>query len=157
MALTIVGPDSRLGLCADFDLAACSAASRPHHRGARAGTPGRSHRCRLRLPDRGQDRYPRAGHFDFGGGRTRHPAFAAGAGRVRRQLRGRLRHHQPRQTTPALLRDVPAGILGHYVGALSLVPLKFAIHKMTGAVARALKTRRPWPAEGRVSRRRDDL
>jgi N-acyl-D-amino-acid deacylase len=30
-------------------------------------------------------------------------------------------------------------ILGHYVGELSLVPLEFAIHKMTGAPARALK------------------
>lgn len=30
-------------------------------------------------------------------------------------------------------------ILGHYVGDLSLIPLEFAIHKMTGAVAAALK------------------
>ena len=30
-------------------------------------------------------------------------------------------------------------ILGDYVGGLSLIPLEFAIHKMTGAVARALK------------------
>jgi len=30
-------------------------------------------------------------------------------------------------------------ILGHYVGELALVPLEFAIHKMTGAVARALR------------------
>jgi N-acyl-D-amino-acid deacylase len=30
-------------------------------------------------------------------------------------------------------------ILGHYVGELSLIPLEFAIHKMTGASARALK------------------
>ena len=30
-------------------------------------------------------------------------------------------------------------ILGHYVESLSLIPLEFAIHKMTGAVARALK------------------
>jgi N-acyl-D-amino-acid deacylase len=30
-------------------------------------------------------------------------------------------------------------ILGYYVGGLSLIPLEFAIHKMTGAVARALK------------------
>jgi N-acyl-D-aspartate/D-glutamate deacylase len=30
-------------------------------------------------------------------------------------------------------------ILGHYVEELSLIPLEFAIHKMTGSVARALK------------------
>jgi N-acyl-D-amino-acid deacylase len=30
-------------------------------------------------------------------------------------------------------------ILGHYVDGLSLIPLEFAIHKMTGGVARALK------------------
>jgi N-acyl-D-amino-acid deacylase len=30
-------------------------------------------------------------------------------------------------------------ILGHYVGELSLIPLELAIHKMTGAAARALK------------------
>jgi N-acyl-D-amino-acid deacylase len=32
-------------------------------------------------------------------------------------------------------------IIGHYVGELGLLPLEFAIHKMTGASARALKLR----------------
>ena len=30
-------------------------------------------------------------------------------------------------------------IIGHYVGELGLIPLELAVHKMTGATARALK------------------
>src|SRR5262249_61804501 len=32
-------------------------------------------------------------------------------------------------------------VIGHYVGELGLIPLGLAIHKMTGATARALKLR----------------
>ena len=32
-------------------------------------------------------------------------------------------------------------VIGHYVGELGLIPLELAIHKMTGATARALKLR----------------
>jgi N-acyl-D-aspartate/D-glutamate deacylase len=32
-------------------------------------------------------------------------------------------------------------IIGHYAGELGLIPLELAVHKMTGATARALKLR----------------
>ena len=48
-------------------------------------------------------------------------------------------------------------IIGHYVGELGVLPLELAVHKMTGATARALKLEDRGLLARRLSRRLDDL
>ena len=48
-------------------------------------------------------------------------------------------------------------IIGHYAGELGLIPLELAVHKMTGATARALKLRDRGLLRDGDLRRRDDL
>src|SRR5262249_58414933 len=73
-----------------------------------------------------------------GGGRARDRALARGAGRLRRQLRRDLWRRQPGMPHPRFYGTFPR-VIGHYVGQIGLLTLEAAVHKMTGATARALR------------------
>ena len=103
-----LGPHPVVGLRADLDLAAPAAVRRPHHPRARDRARPGPGRHAVRLSRRRPGRDARAGHLDLGGRHRAHRRLAAGAGRLRRQLRRALWHRRQGHAASALLRHLPA-------------------------------------------------
>src|SRR6266852_3996612 len=90
----------------EAELAEPAAARREDHRRARRRTRGRSDRSGLRSLNRRQWRDPGADRLDLGRRYPHDRALADGPGRLRRQLRRRLRYRRAGPAASALLRHV---------------------------------------------------
>ena len=134
-----LGPHPVLGLRADLDLAAPAAVCRPHDRALAAERGQDPIDTVCDYLDRRQGRDARARHLDLGGRHPR-PSCARRSPLVGSDgncvaTYGIVSQGMPH---PRFYGTFPR-IIGHYVGELGLLPLELAIHKMTGATARALK------------------
>ena len=134
-----LGPHSVVGLRADLDLAASAAIFRPHHCVARRRARRRSDRHVVRLSRRRPRRDPRAGDVDRGSRHPHHRRLAAGAWSAPTAIASRptapsARACRIRASTAPFRASCRA-----MCATRTSLPLPLAIHKMTGATARALK------------------
>ena len=134
-----LGPHPVMGLRADLDLAAPAAVRRPHHRGAcrraRQQDPIDT-LCDYLIDDQGATRVLVTSISEDDVARHRRsPLALVGSDGNCVATYGTVSQGMPH---PRFYGTFPR-IIGHYVRERGALPLELAIHKMTGATARALK------------------